>query len=463
MDISRLKSFKGAIEFFGAETISKGLNWLLIFLLFFISAKVPENYGILAVLIAFERMASVIIDFGQKRIVYRFFDKDSENNDVFLSTTLNFWILLTICVVGLFALILFSFNIETFFKIPIGFFFFIFLLKMTIGNVINFITFFYRIDNQTEKYATLILVSNISKFTIAIVASYLLNNVYKGYILGLLLADIITLIYKYRFFSEIHYTIVLKRDILVRNFTYGMPLVLQQLVSNIGPNVDKFFLSQFVSLSDLGKYNFVVTFCAAFTFVYSIGTSFFEPKLFKLRDSVKNFLSTDNTFLSCSLLVASFVIVITYFILKFLDIPMFDIYILIAVGTMLYPLYFYNTYIYMTQDKNYYMVSFSSLAVVVVVVLDYILIQKYGVKGAAYAQISYATTLSCISYLFLYNKMSNFRTPIVKMFCYLFFIIMMFYLIMQSDYVLIVYCVFILVVTIHYIYKNLNEIKANFK
>lgn len=406
-----LKQMKGALAFFSSEGIAKGLHWLLLLLLFFLSKPHPENYGMLALIVAFERMAEVMLDFGQKRVVYRFFDPKSADNGLFLSTTFTSWILLVSFLLLLLGVGVWISGTNTIFNIDASLPFYVCLANLGVGKVYAFVTYILRIDKRIKSYANMRLVFSIVQFVGSILVAYIADDVALGFVVGTMVAYVIATITKVGVFREFLKGIRLDWSVFKRNMLYGYPLVVQQLISNIGPNIDKFFLAEFVTISEVGHYNFIVTVLSAFTFLFAIGTSYFEPMLFRIRNNAKQFLLTNQTFIYTCICFAAMVVVGTSIVFLIIgksnEIPL---YLVLSAAYIMLPVYYYNTYVYMTSDKNGYVVSFSAIAVAFDLVANYFLIKYYGVVGAAMAQCIYTFVLSWLSYMFLEWKYPHYRS-----------------------------------------------------
>lgn len=409
--LGRLKQLKGVLAFFSSEGIAKGLHWLLLLLLFFLSKPKPENYGMLALIVAFERMAEVMLDFGQKRVVYRFFDKDSTDNSRFLSTTFTSWMLLIFAILLALGIGVWISGSNTFFKIDTSLPFYICLVNLGVGKIYAFVTYILRIDKRIRAYANMRLIFSIVQFVLSVLVALVFDDVALGFVTGTFGAYVIATIYQLSILTQFLDGFCLEWSIFRRNMLYGYPLVVQQLISNIGPNIDKFFLAEFVTLSEVGHYNFIVTVLSAFTFLFAICTSYFEPMLFRIRTNAKQFLLTNQTFIYTCICFAAMVVVGTSVVFQTIgkssEIPL---YLVLSAAYIMLPVYFYNTYVYMTSDKNGYVVSFSAIAVAFDLVANYFLIKYYGVVGAAMAQCIYTFVLSWLSYIFLEWKYPHYRS-----------------------------------------------------
>ena len=239
MKFDKIKELKGAGIYASAEIIYKGLNWTLLLLLFFLSKENPEDYGLLAVLVAFERITGVVVDFGQKRVIYRFYDNYSSNNKRFLSSTLIAWLLLTVLCLGLFYVILLLCGQDTFFMIPIRGSFFLELCNLTLLNIVSFTYCLLRISKNVKKYAMLMMIISLSRFFVTIGLSLFGYSVYNSYIWGFFIALCIGIIECRTVLTEVGLIFAIDFNIIKRNFLYGYPLILQQAISNLGPNIDK--------------------------------------------------------------------------------------------------------------------------------------------------------------------------------------------------------------------------------
>ena len=414
MEINKIRSLSGIYAFISAFGAAKVLNKVVVFLLFFISSQDPERYGVLAILIAVERIAMPFLDFGQKRVIYRYFDEKSNDNNTFLSSTLTTWLIMGIGSVTIFGFILIFSGYEFFFKIKLDIWFFVFLFYLVVNIVVTFYSVYFRISKQLSKYTSLMLQLNIEKFILIIVFSFLIKDVFSGYIIGCLSATLITVFVFHQVLKDIKYRVVVRIFVLKRNIKYGYPLAFEQVMSNLGPNVDKLFLSQVVSLADVGLYNLVVTIASVLTFVINIGTSYFEPVIFRMRKNVNSLIFVNRVFLSLTTVSATLTMLLVLggiFVSSYSHvIPLF---VILAIANILFTLYFYNAYVYMNLDKNTYVLIFSFIAMVADLFANYFMITEYGTYGAAWALCFYTLILSWISYFFLEYRYKNMRSRIL--------------------------------------------------
>lgn len=457
MDIfNKIKTIRTIGIYTTSEVISKGLNWSLLLILFFLSGHNRESYGLLSILIAFESIGTVVLDFGQKRVIYRFYDNQSNNNE-FLSSTFSSWMLITTFVITIFFIALLLSGCDTFFKIPIYGLFILELINLIMLNVINFMYALFRIKKDIIEYAKLILIISTIKFITTITASLLGSSVFNSYIIGTFTSLCFGIVLEFALLKN-SVSFKIKKSIIKNNLNYGYPLILQQAISNIGPNIDKFFLTNFVSLAEIGVYNFVITITSAFSFFYSIGTSYFEPILFRTRENSSEFLKINNTFLHTTTLFSSIVILLTSLILFVINYNNISIYIIISIAYSFLPLYFYNTYVYMVNDHNMDVVKFSIISVVCIILADYYFIKSIGVTGAAYAQLIYTYILSWVSYIYMVHKNKSQQCAINKYMGISIIISLFLFVIIGSSTYLLIICIIYLLFCSYYIIKNKKDI-----
>ena len=134
------------------------------------------------------------------------------------------------------------------------------------------------------------------------------------------------------------------------------------------------------------------------------------------------------------------------------------IYMLVAISYLLHPLYYFNMYVYMTHDKNLYIVKFTLIAVISVVVADLILINLFGILGAAYAQLVYAIVISWLSYFYMTKKFPMLRSDMNKKIGIVTLTSLSICSIANISILYCFLCIYILTTSLVYIFKNKRDV-----
>lgn len=371
-----------------AEIFNKGLIFLTIPV--FTRLLSPEEYGVLAIFASILAIFTVIMGLNfQACIVVKYCDHD-EDFPEFLGANLIFLFLNNIILISL--CFIFASPLASIFSIRVD----IFIIAVIISSFVFFIQVelsYLQASQQSKKYVNISVVRNILVTLLALVWTYLLkNNRYYGNIYSQLLVFgiififvIFNLIKIARFCFKLRY---LKYALL-----FSIPLIPHTLAGIILSQVDRVMINHFLGSYQVGLYSlaFNVGLLVA-VFVGALNNAwipiFFDSLKNESYDKIQNLAEK----YSKIVLIAAFGLILfgkeiiiimadRQYVESYKIVPLFA---LSGVATFLYTL-FVN---YAFYKRRTGMISIISLlSCFVSIVLNYILIPKFGYAGAAWANL----------------------------------------------------------------------------
>ncbi len=245
---------KNIINYFSASSFIFVLGVLL--LPIYTRFLTPYDYGILALYIAFGQIFTNIISLGFDSANFRYFFKDkSIQNDFKITNSTNLIILFSLLIFGLIiTYISLDFFEEYIFrgKIPKE----IIIISYIFNSLFKIYQYFFRLLVAQER-SFLFSIFQILYFSIGNSISLILiifySYDYKGKIYGDLVSVIICIILIV-YFQKKYLGLFFSKDKAIRSINFALPLTPNKIIGSINSNADKYIISYFKNLSDLGTY-----------------------------------------------------------------------------------------------------------------------------------------------------------------------------------------------------------------
>lgn len=454
---------KKALIFFFGETLSKGINWIILGILFFLAKDNVASYGVLGILVAIERILITFLLLGQNRFIFRYYDH-SKSKLKFLSSVASGWVISTILFCAIFYGIVAAISKDYFFSVPVFPDLLVLMLTLLLNNVINFQNFYQRITFDDISYSKRVLLLSVYKMTVIIILSFYLDIV-LAYVLGVFIGQLVSIVTSLSIFKVIKLHPRLDKKILKSSLAYGWPLILQGLLSTTLVYVDRFFLEAYVSLKEIGLYTFAMTIGSGLVFITSGLASYFEPLFFKNRESEK-LASYINIYISLSIFIMSLIVIFINSVYCLWS-ELFEVDILllnvICFSFLLNPFYYTVSCVYMIFDSNKYVLIMGVLASIISVAFNSILIVKYGVIGAVSTLFIVYIFLSLVNYQIM-KKYINFQfSEIITFALTVSSVIVTFYIYSHELLVFIVSVLLILLANGIYIKMNFRHLRRIFE
>jgi O-antigen/teichoic acid export membrane protein len=389
-----LKVFKSVSVFAAVSIITSGISFLLLPVLTKYLSK--EDYGILSIFNASTRFIYILISLGVTSILMTKIFKNDKRSLSSYFKTYYFLIVLNCFIVSVFTGISLLF-FDDFFGIPKKIALFIPLLSVGLlfYELILSLMIYKR---QAFNYA----ITALSKFGLEILLTLffvvLLFYNWEGRVGALIIAiifiNVISLKYlkKEKLLNGKFDVIKLKEMVL-----FGAPFLLFDFSTIVLNLSDRYFIEYFLGLSEAGIYGIGSLVGSLVLIAVNSLINVFRPIIYKKTSC---YLQEKRSLRKISVQYFAILLIITFFLVLVLNKIIFlylidskffasqEIVWTIAFGFFYWGLYaFYLSYfIFEKQTKTIFIVSF--LSIFLNLVLNYIMIPKFGVIGAGYATLA---------------------------------------------------------------------------
>lgn len=385
-----------------ANIITKGISFLLIPI--YTTYFSPTEYGVIDLLIILGTIISTIIGLEIHQAVARFFPEENtyEDKKVMVSTAL--WSI--ICFYFLFLVIALPFSKE--------------LSNILFDNekyerviVVAMVSFgfnflYYFVSSQlkwqleTKKYVFISLIYSVSLLLTTFLFLFYFEKEMEFVFLAQILSALVCIILSY-LFTKKYYNFIFNVDMFIKLFTFSLPLIFSTLMVYAMLYVDRMMINIYMSIEEVGLYG-VAFRVASIVALLSTGVqTALTPLLYNYH------MNSETPFMIAKLfnyimISALGIIVFLFFFsseIVFLftneaymeasvAVPWIAISLLFSAITNLVPGIF-------IAKKTKYILYINLFCFLLNILLNLLLIQSYGFVGAAYA-----TTLSSVTYFFLY-------------------------------------------------------------
>jgi len=395
---------KNFLSFSGAEGISKGLNWATIALLPLL--LIPEEYGLVGLLIAMEGILSNVTLLGQEKAVFKFNSWGKYSVLHYSIRSVLVVITLLIVMVGVSSLF-----VDTIF----GVHFVPTILALTLAvffqNFARLLMAYSRIKEDMRLFWRTRLFYQVLKSTLVIGICAWSNSGY-GYIYAALLAGVtFTIGYRSLLVGSIlakdSWNISRKYSIILG---FGVPLIFHAMSGNILSYADRFFLERYLDFHALGVYTFVYSIGSSIFFFYGTVSSYFEPLTYRYQADTESYRSVLRFYLTFVLLCASIMSVVIDTLFEPLILPFVSSHYVegssclkfILAAHLLIPFYTIANYELAVRGKTKTIAFATVVAACANLSLNGLLIPALGIDGAAVATLLTYFLLSLLAHFIVY-------------------------------------------------------------
>lgn len=418
---------KNILKYSSIELIAKGLNKLVLFLLPLFLDSI--NYGIVGLLLAIELFLPLIMLLGFERVVLRFYSEKLKFPN-FKGTIFNL-----ISISALFALSilggLYLSGIKDFFLISIFPDFFLIIILIYFQNLYLINLNMLRVDEKHSNYFRVKLIYQIIKL-FSIFSFVIITKDYFGYIFASIFSISITV---FIYFSDSIYLNFKRfnKETFKKFIYFSWPFIMSGVASGIITNIDKFFIESYMSINDVAFYTLAYSFGATIMFSY-IGVSVYMEPLIYRQNNQKDKNEMLNKYFFFTSIFGIFSFLLLTLASNFL-LPIFysseyktalEYIPLIGICFLLSPHYLKANYDMIFEQKVKKIALISILCAVANVVLNYLLIPIYGLKGAVLA--FFVSSFLQTSLYVIYAKGNKFKKDlsyllalIIILFLYIFY------------------------------------------
>jgi len=390
---SKLLAKHSAIYGFGSL-----LNQAAAFLLLPVYTRflTPYDYGVKELVGLSTDIVSILLATAISAALFRFYfeyEDQKERNEVVSSA------IITVGSIGLVAVTLLSLATKTMANLILDdadlYFFFMISFSSMWFNALNNIGYSYlRANQQSMKF----IAFSFGKLLMAIALNIYLVCFVKLGVLGVLISNLITaIVQSFLLVVPLIFKIGLRfsKDKIIEMLKFGLPMIPAQLGGFLVHISDRFFIKGLVSIGDAGLYSLGYRFGALpSTFISTPFNQIWFPRrmeLYKQEGSEELFGKIFTYFVFLMIFAGLGVSILTLDILKVVADQKFwsayKIVPLIVIGTTIFTFhYHFNMGIYIHKKTKYLAyINFSNG--ILILILNYVLIKKYGIYGAAYATI----------------------------------------------------------------------------
>ena len=389
-----MKIFKSVSVFAAVSIISSGISFLLLPVLTKYLSK--EDYGILSLFNASTRFFSILISLGVTSILMTKIFKNDKRSLSSYFKTYYVLILLNCFIVSVFTGISLLF-LDDFFGIPKKIALFIPLISLGLlfyELILSLMTY----KRQALNYA----ITSLSKFGLEILLTFLFVVVlfynWEGRVGALIIAIIFINLISLRYLKK-EKLLSGKLDVkkLKEMVLFGAPFLMFDFSTIVLNLSDRFFIEHFLGLSETGIYGIGSLVGSLVLIAVNALLNVFRPIIY---EKIKNYPQEKTSLRKFSIQYLTTLLLTTIFLvfvlkkiifIYFIDVKFFDsqkIVWTIAFGFFFWGLnaFYLSYFIFEKTTKTIFILSIFSVALNLV--LNYIMIPKFGVIGAGYATLA---------------------------------------------------------------------------
>jgi O-antigen/teichoic acid export membrane protein len=400
------------------DALSKGLPYL--FLPLFLKLMPLSEYGLYTFIIYIVTTGAYIFQFGfetAKSKLYFIYDKKELGRMLFSMNTFVLILFILIVVVDYRFKIITTYILNIQFQINFNLEFSILTLILINGIT----TLLMRHLTLTNNVFTYQLWNGVKIFllnTFVIVIAYFIFNATLSATQRILYEVIFSLLITlpfYAYFYLVHFEYKFDFKIMRRVFELSLPMMIGGIIA-IAYNIsDKYFIRKFIDYDALGMYNLTLFLIMPIGLLF---TSFFDsywvPKFFNDNKNQINIQDTNKVIQILSIIFLIMLPVFLFLIFFYLKITNNPIQLNAIIGLFIF-LYlsksidiitqFYNNF-FIVAEKTYQTVLINFILSVVLIIFNWILIQRFGIIGGAIVLLS-CSVIKFIIFFIKAHKIAN--------------------------------------------------------
>ncbi|MBS2100777.1 lipopolysaccharide biosynthesis protein [Carboxylicivirga linearis] len=396
-DLSEL--LKHSFNYLSGDFLSKGLVFITLPL--FTRIMTPNDYGVLSVYNSFVSLVAIFFGFGTRGAIVRYYHEKNRDFSSFLGTTLIF---LLFIFTSLFSLsFLFEKDLETYLNIPTSIVY-MGLLGGAFISIFDIYKAFLQASKRSKKYAKINVVNTVGFISLAIIFILILPlQNYLSYAIAKVLMGSLVLVYCLIQFNKIAVWQADRRH-LAYVVKFSIPIVFHLLSQNVLTSFDQLIINSLVGPESTGLYSVGYKvgmiqniFVGAFMGAWS--------PLFYQKMNEKSFSDIHSLIKKYAKIISLSAIFLIFFskelLLIFSTKVYYEAYKVIPYVVMGYFLFFiysvYSGYL-LYHKKNIFLAIFTILVGIFNIVMNYLLIPKWGYIAAAWTTVLSYLLLVLIHY-----------------------------------------------------------------
>jgi O-antigen/teichoic acid export membrane protein len=357
---------------------------------------VPEKFGVLELLTVTAYMITIFLGLGLNSAIIRYyaFYSESEKRESVVSTCLIF-----LSLFAVFAIFLFLFESEAISILIFQTSEYTLLIKILL-LIIFFQTLYsvplaiIRAKGKPLTFSVLLLTGAIFKLLLNIFFLAVLKWGLKGILIGNSISTAIVFIGGLIAMREKVRFSLFSVNVLKKLLFFGMPIVPTTLAFQVISSADRYILQRFASLKDVGLYSVAYKVGIIMGFIVMSFQTAWGPFMFTIekKENAKELYSkvlTYSTFMFCfvSLALSLFSKEIVKILTTEQYYSAYKIVPIIVFSYVFYGLYYVVAVGVNIKNKTYYFPLVLFIAAIINIGLNFILIPKIGIMGAAYATL----------------------------------------------------------------------------
>lgn len=368
--------------------VEKIVRLTVVFCLFsYISQKLSVyDFGIFSLAQTIAALMIGIVAFGFDNVLIKEFSASEKVNEVF-STSFIFRILLSTIVVLMFSIYMFFSDYADLYK--------------TVFIISSFSVFF---QVQTIYYSYYQATSNSQVITKTSIVALIISSIIKiaiiyfnlgvvyytlSFCLDYFFSFLLIFIISRRHGLKLHFHFF-RKEVLISLLKQSFPILISTLIVMIYTRIDQFMIAKMIGIEEVAKFNVAVRISDAYMFIpLAISASFF-PMVANdnTASNIKKYFHVTHLFTFASALL---VMMLTPFIVNVFFGARYhesiSVIYIIVIANVISSLGSVSTNILIIRGISYLRIYRAIYGLVINVVLNIILIPKYGMIGAAYASL----------------------------------------------------------------------------
>jgi len=371
--------------------LSQGLSRLFKLILIIVSARIlsPTGFGTFNYILSIASFFFIASDWGLSSLVIREYQQSSEKEKYLRVSFLFRIIAASLCLIAAFVGIFFFESAE--FRLN----FIILSIYLFISNIRDFFVTFLRAMQKMEKEFIVIVVEGFSVMVFSILLILLYKNVISlsfGYLLGILMSFITAalMVKSYKAYLKPHFD----KKLFLQILKDGFPLLLFGLLGFIFFSTDQIILGKMRSVTEVGYYSLITKGISIINLVPSLIMIAIFPYLSANVGRKEKTKKLTNKALLGLFILALIIAIIVFFLaplITFLvgkdyqpSVALAQFFIWIVLFS--FPAT-YLSYLYISYNKQWLNFYITAICAIINLVLNFALIPKFGIYGAATASM----------------------------------------------------------------------------
>jgi len=385
----------------------------------------PAEYGIVNLITSITYFLSLLLIFGMDAATSVSYYQYGKEKKVITSTA--FWFLVGwgTVLVAVMSLFIKQFSFLAFQTTSYRILFLIAFVTAFFSLLISFAKLLLRLEFKAKTFAFISVFQAIVSTGLMVIFVVIYHKGLVGYLGGTLVGTFLSFILAfYYIFKRKFIAFRFNRQHLMEMLAYGSLMVPTALSFYVFDLSDRFFINRYWNLTELGLYSIAINIAGLLTFFsFALGQAW-TPYVLKLYYELKNVFKqfVPKIFLYYLVLFFSLAVFVTVFGQEILRIFTTESYFdsFRAIGPMTLAFTFSAslqiTVLGITiARKTKYMALYAAVTAAINIVLNFLLIPRYGMVGAAWATaISYFVLTN--SYLYTSQKLVYIKLPWQKIF-----------------------------------------------